>query len=121
MPNNTSGPEKRQHRRIQKSCEVEFYANSKTYRGVSGNFSIDGLFINTDNLLPLQSVVSITVHLPDGSTSKLKGRVRQVHKMTGSTAQSGQILESGMGIEVMERDSNYIKFFMSLLSSSIKF
>ena len=113
--------EKRQHRRVQKSCEVEFYANGKTYRGVSDNVSIDGLLIRTDSLLALQSVVTITVHLPDGSTGKLKGRVRRVHKVAGSTAESGQTLESSMGIEIMERDSNYIKFFMSLLSGSIKF
>lgn len=118
---NTLESDKRQHKRIKESCDVEFYSHGKEYRGVSDNFSVNGLLISTEDLLALQSVVSITVHLPDGSTSKLKGRVRRVHKMTGSAAQSGQILESGMGIEIMERDSNYIKFFMSLLSSSIKF
>ena len=120
MPN-SAALGKRQHRRVQKSCEIEFYANGKTYRGVSDNFSIDGLLISTDNLLALHSIVSITVHLNDGSTGKLKGRVRRVHKVTGSTAESGQTLESSMGIEIMERDSNYIKFFMSLLSNNIKF
>ncbi len=117
----TSTSEKRQHRRVHKSCEVEFYANGKTYRGLSDNVSMDGLLISTYNLLALQSVVTITVHLPDSSTGGLKGRVRRVHKVTGSAADSEQTLESSMGIEIMERDSNYIKFFMSLLSSSNKF
>jgi hypothetical protein len=118
---NPSAREKRQHRRVQESCEVEFYANGKAYKGVSENVSIDGLLIRTDNLTALQSVVTITVHLPDGSHGKLKGRVRRVHKVTGSAAESGQTAESSMGIENMERDSNYIKFFMSLLRNNIKF
>ena len=117
----TSAPEKRQHRRVQKSCKVEFYANGKTYRGVSDNVAIDGLLISTDNPLALQSVVTVTVHLPDGSTGKLKGRVRRVCKVTGSAAEAEQTIESSMGIEIMERDSNYIKFFMSLLNDSNKF
>ena len=109
---NTSAPEQRQRKRLKKSCEIDFCANNETYRGVSDNFSIDGLFIRTDNLFTPQSVVSIIVHLPDGSTSKLKGRVRRVH--------TGQTFKRGMGIEIIERDSKYIAFFLSLLSS-IKF
>ena len=120
MPN-TLAPEQRQRKRLKKSCQIDFCANNETYIGVSDNFSIDGLFIKTDNLLPLQSVVSIIVHLPDGSTSKLKGMVRRVHKVSYDIViPSGQTFECGMGIQIIERDSNYMKFFISLLSS-IKF
>jgi hypothetical protein len=115
---NASLPEKRQHRRVQKSCEAEFYANDETYKGVSDNFSINGLFIGTDNLLPPQSMVSIIVHLPDGSIAKLKGRVIRVQEASDDILTApGQTLKRGMGIEIMERDSNYMKFLMSLLSS----
>jgi hypothetical protein len=118
---NASATEQRQRKRLQKSCEVDFCANTETYRGVSDNFSIDGLFIRTDDLLAPQSVVSMIVHLPDGSTSKLKGRVRRVHKVSYDIAKSsGQTFKCGMGIEIIEKDSNYIAFFLSLLSS-IKF
>jgi hypothetical protein len=114
-------PEQRQRKRLQESCEVDFCASTKTYRGVSDNFSIDGLFIWTDHLLAPQSEVSIIVHLPGGSTSKLKGRVRRVHRVSYDIVMpSGQTFKCGMGIEIMERDSNYIAFFLSLMSS-VKF
>ena len=111
----------RRHKRFHVSCNVEFYANDKMHRGVSDNVSIDGLLIRTDDLLALESVISVTVYLPDGSTSKLKGRVKRVHKVSSdAAAESGKNFKGGVGIEIMERDSNYLKFFMSLLST-IKF
>ena len=117
MPS-ASVPEQRQRKRLKKSCQVDFCANNETHRGVSDNFSLDGLFIRTDSLLSPQSVVSIIVHLPDGSTSKIKGLVRRVHKESYDIAiPSGQTFKCGMGIEIIERDSNYMKFFISLLSS----
>ena len=117
----TLAAEKRQHVRLPKSCEIEFRVNNETYRGISDNFSVDGILIMTDNLPALYSVVSITVHLPAGATSHLKGRVRRVHKVPSETVTgSGQTFKGGMGVEIIERDSNYIKFFMKLLGT-IKF
>lgn len=114
---NVSTQDKRQRKRYQKSLEVEFCTNDRTYRGVSDNFSISGLFIKTDNRLALESVVSIKVHLPDGSISKLEGRVRRVQKAPYAiVTESKKTFKDGMGIEIIEKDSNYIKFFMSLLS-----
>ena len=116
---NKSNRENRQHKRLSKKCEVEFYSNDRIYRGTSSNFSIDGLFIRTDNPLAPDTVISIIVHLSDGSTSKLTGKVRRVSRMSGSTVMDKSVmpLEEGMGIEIMKRDSHYIKFFMSLLGS----
>jgi hypothetical protein len=116
---NKSNRENRQHKRLPKNCEVEFYSNDKIYRGTSSNFSIDGLFIRTDNPLAPGTVISMIVHLPDGPASKLTGRVRRVSRMSDSTVidKSVMSLEEGMGIEIMKRDSHYIKFFMSLLGS----
>ena len=112
-------PQQRQRKRIKKNCQVDFCATSETYRGISDNFSIDGLLIMTDNLLSLQSVISMTVHLPDRSTSKIKGIVRRIHKESQDVfTTSGQAFRGGMGIEITERDSNYMKFFISLLSST---
>jgi hypothetical protein len=114
-----STQERRLRKRYQKSLEVEFYTNGRIYRGVSDDFSISGLFIKTDNGLALESVVSMKVHLPDGSVSLLRGRVRRVNKMSYAlVATSEKTLKKGMGIEIIERDSNYMKFFMSLLNDS---
>lgn len=109
----------RKHKRVQKSCKVEFCANNKTYRGDSDNFSIGGLFVRTDNLLAPDSVISIIVYLPDGSVSKVKGTVRQVIKTCNDTVMAApqQTFKGGMGIEITERDPCYINFFLSLLSN----
>ena len=116
---NASTQEKRLRKRCQKSLEVEFCVNNRTYKGVSDNFSINGLFIKTDNGLPLESIVSVKVHLPDGSISIVRGRVRRIQKMSHAVvAAPEQTFKVGMGIELIERDSNYIKFFMSLLTDS---
>lgn len=113
-----SAQERRQRKRFQKSCEVEFSVNNETYRGVSENFSINGLFIKTNNFLALQSVVAIKVHLPDGSTAKLEGRVRRVQQVSYDiVAASGETFKRGIGIEIIKRDSNYMKFFISLLGN----
>lgn len=110
---------KRQRKRIQKNCKVEFCSNKETHRGVSDNFSMSGLFIKTNNILDLQSVLAVKVHLPDGSTSNLEGRVARVHKASYSMGkEAGQSFQNGMGIEIMKRDSNYINFFFSLLSDN---
>ena len=122
MVTDASDREKRQRKRLKKTCEVEFSSNEKTYRGTSDNFSINGLFIGTADLLVPNSVIFIIVHLPDGSVSKLRGRVRRVLNGSDSTVRkpSELVVKSGMGIEILEKDYHYIKFFMSLLTS-IKF
>jgi hypothetical protein len=118
---NASTQEKRERKRCQKTLEVEFCTNDRTYRGVSDNFSISGLFIKTDNCLALHSAVSIKVHLPDGSISKLEGRVKRVQKVPYViVTASEKTFKDGMGIEIIERDSSYVKFFMSLLSEGYK-
>ncbi len=105
-------------RRVQKNLAVEFSGYNGTCAGVSENFSINGLAVRTDTIPALQSVVSIVLHLPDGSISKLKGRVKRIYMGSDDIpAASGKSPKGGMGIEIMERDSNYIRFFMSLLSS----
>ncbi len=113
--------EKARRKRCQKRLEVEFCANNIAYRGVSENFSISGLFIKADNCLVPGSAVAIKVHLPDGSISTLKGRVTRVQRPPyASGTASEKAFTDGMGIEITERDSNYLKFFMSLVCDSYK-
>ena len=113
----------RKHKRIQKTCEVEYSSsvNNESYKGVTENFSVDGLFLRADDLLPLQSEISIVLHIPYGSTSQLKGVVRRVYDVIYDAASSGHAYKGGMGIEITERDSHYMRFFISLLSGSLAF
>jgi hypothetical protein len=114
-----SARQKRAHKRFQKSCKVEFCVYNETLQGISEDFSVDGLLIRTDHPPFWGSVVSVTVYLPDGSTSQLKGKVRRVlTEKSDSFMGAARTFRGGMGIEIIERDSNYLKFLMSLLSTS---
>ena len=113
---NVSTQDRRRSTRYQGSLEVEFCANDGTYRGVSNSSSVSGLFIETDNCLSPKSIVFMKVHLPDGSISTLKGRVRRIQKMSHSMFEASErACKDGIAIEIIERDANYIKFFMALL------
>jgi hypothetical protein len=114
----TTSPERR-HKRFRKSCEVEFRLHNGTFRGISEDFSIDGLQIRTDNLPFPGATVSITVYLPDGSASELKGRVRRVTRACDNAAgdASQRTFRGSVGIEIIEKDYNYMMFFMSLLGT----
>lgn len=109
---------KRLHKRFPKTCKIDFRARHQTYTGISVDFSINGLLIKTDTLFAPESVLHITVHLPDGTVSNLIGKVRRVRRVPGPAAGPGQTFTGDMGIEITERDGNYMKFFMSLLSTT---
>jgi hypothetical protein len=113
----TEMKERRQHKRYIKHCEIEFTAENITYKGMSGDFSLNGLFISTDSLFPTDAILEIVIHLPDGVTSKIKGKVRTV-----SRTSNGKVTEThtesevnGMGVEIIEKDINYIHFISSLI------
>jgi Tfp pilus assembly protein PilZ len=78
--------------------------NGVTNTGKTEDFSMKGLFIKTHRNIPLGSILHVAVHLPDGSISKLKGKVSRI---------SGR--PEGVGIEIIERDSNYLQFMLSFI------
>ena len=104
---------KRKYKRLITCFEMEYYATGQAYKGISRDLSVTGLFIETDNFLDLDSVVDILLYLPNGLTSKLRGRIRRILQKSFSekiTATSKQ----GMGVEIIEQDINYSRFITSL-------
>ena len=100
--------ERRKGRRFIKRCETEFSSNDTTYRGISSNLSLNGLCLKTNYPFPAGTMLKIVIHLPDGATAKIKGRVMWA-KHTGNVfGRSVKALMSGMGIEIIERDDNFI-------------
>ncbi len=97
--------------RFTKRLEVTFTSGGLKYRGISSDFSSAGLFIRTQHGLTPGSVIEIEVYLPDGKVSLLKGVVRRTIK----TALS--MLKNGMGVELVERDPNYLEFFKNFEAS----
>jgi hypothetical protein len=110
--------EKRQDKRFIRRCETEFTVDGITHRGISSNLSSNGLFISANRPFPPDTMLDIVIHLPNGSTSKLKGRVRRALKtptgrVIGTPVKS---LKNGMGVEIIGKDTNYLKFIKSSLA-----
>ena len=94
--------------RFIRRLEVEFTVEGKTYRGISSDVSITGLFIRTSHPFAPGSLVDITIHLPDGGASHLKGIVKNAFK--------SEVLgfKNGMGIQITEKDADYINFLKTV-------
>lgn len=99
----------RKQERFVRRLETEFSSQDKKYRGISSDLSTNGLFIRTHHPFTPGSIVDITIHLPGGLTSRLKGRVRRALKTPIAT------LKNGMGVELIEKDSNYINFLKTFM------
>jgi len=108
--------ERRRNRRFIKRCETEFVSNNITYRGISSNFSPDGLFIRTSYPFASDTLLDIVIHLPDGLITRVKGRVKwALRNYTGNVAGTSiKALRNGMGIEIAEPDAGYLRFISSL-------
>jgi hypothetical protein len=96
------------HKRFLKRVETEFTAGNKSFRGISSNLSIRGLFIRTNHPFVPDTLVDITIHLPGAPDVKLKGRVR--HSAKTPLVQ----LKSGMGIEIIVNNPRYIDFIKTV-------
>lgn len=101
---------KRRHARFIRRLETEFSAEGQNYRAISSDFSCNGLFIRTNHAFTPGTILSIRVHLPDGTPSVLKGRVRRALKTTVVS------LKNGMGIELIEKDLPYANFMLGYTS-----
>jgi Tfp pilus assembly protein PilZ len=98
---------RRKHERFIRRLETEFSTENKNYRAISSDFSETGLFIRTNHAFTQGSLIDIKVHLPDGTTSKLKGKVMRAVKTPIVS------IKNGMGVYLLEKDSHYINFIKS--------
>lgn len=108
---------KRKQKRFIRRCEVEFSAAGSSYTGISSDFSLNGLFIRTNHPFAPGIELNLLIHLPDGSVSRLKAKVRRAWKTATGRVMGTPIREfkNGMGVEIMEKDANYLHFIRSLL------
>lgn len=95
--------------RFTKRLEVTFSSGGSKYRGISSDLSAGGLFIRTQNGLTPGNVIDIEIYLPEEKVGRLKGVVRRTVKTSFS------LVKNGMGIELIERDSNYLDFLKTFL------
>lgn len=95
---------KRANKRYIRRLETEFTAAGKTYKAISGDFSLSGIFIRTNHASPPGTEIDIVIHLPDGNDAVLNGIVRRAMKTFAVS------LKNGMGIEITASDTNYETF-----------
>lgn len=93
---------KRQSNRYTRRLETVFTTATDTFRGVTSDISEGGLFIRTMYVLATGSILGIEIRLPDGTVSRLKGRVKRAIRTAISN------FKNGMGIEIIEKDATYI-------------
>jgi len=67
--------EKRRQKKFAKCCFIEFESGCQTYRRIYGHLSLNGLFLKIRKPVASDTIVETVVHLTDGSTSELRGRV----------------------------------------------
>ena len=105
--------ERRQHSRVNKSLISQILTDDTDLFVVTGDLSANGIFLISKQCLPVDTAVKIEVALPDNSVSSLKGIVRRI-------IDTSTFVQSGMGIEIIEKDKNYINFLNSILHETDK-
>jgi hypothetical protein len=108
---------KRTQKRFIGRCEIDFTSAGVTHKGLSSDFSLNGLFIRTNHSLPEGAIIDIVVYLPEGATSMMKGRVVRSLRTAIGKALGTQIksIKNGMGVELIKKDTNYLHFIKSFL------
>lgn len=108
---------RRKTRRFIKRCSVEFAVHGVRHTGISSDFSLEGLFIRTNYPYPPGTLMEITITLPDGRYSNILARVRRVNKSIPGRiiAASSKYSKNGMGVEILEKDENYLHLIRDLL------
>ncbi|HXX82113.1 MAG TPA: PilZ domain-containing protein, partial [Thermodesulfovibrionales bacterium] len=97
--------ERRRQKRFVKRCTIDFTSEGQNYRGICRNLSLDGLFIKTRKPLELEKIIDMVLYLPDGSASKLTGRVRRAIREPYSLIfeRAGIPSKDGIGVQLIEK------------------
>lgn len=111
---------RRQCKRFPEECNTEFVSDGMTYRAISRDFALNGLFILTDSPRAPGTYLTMKIHLPNGSTSRLLGKVIRFVKTFRRNDMGTPVheTEDGMGVEIIEKDINYLHFVRTLLAMS---
>jgi hypothetical protein len=109
---------KRKLKRFSHRCKIAFTVDGVTYRGLSGNFSLNGLFIRTNHPFPPETLIDIVIYLPNDLTALVKGKVVRASKypLLGTDGTAGGYREKGMGVTIIEKEPLYLHFIRALLS-----
>ena len=93
--------------RFTKRLEATFSSGGLSFRGILSNISENGVFIRTNRGFAPNTLVDIELVMPDNRISYIKGIVRRTIKTPVTMS------KNGMGIELTDTDTTYIKFVRS--------
>lgn len=101
---------RRKHDRFPKRLDLDFSVEGAKHLGLSENFSREGCFVRTKGSFTPDTIVHITLQLPDRTSSSLMGIIRWV------TATPADSPENGIGIEIIDEDNAYSGFAATLVN-----
>ncbi len=100
-------------RRFNKSLVAQIVANDIRLFVITSDLSKNGLFIRSKRCFAPDTVVDIEIATSDNIVSFLKGVVRRTLDTLGS-------MNSGMGVEIVEKDAAYLHFMQSLIGETVE-
>jgi len=111
--------DKRKLKRFSDRLKINFNVDGIGYSGLLTNFSLSGLFIETNYSFPLNTLLDITVYLPNNLTSHVRGKIVRTSSETlwGVRGKLRGYVEKGIGVELIEEDVLYLHFIRSFVSS----
>lgn len=111
---------RRKLRRYNYRSKVSFTIGGSTYRGLSSNFSLSGLFISSRHEFPPGTLLDIAIHFHDDLVSRIRGKVVRASRdipVGRSETTVVKYRKGGMGIEILQKDCLYLHFTRWFLSS----
>jgi hypothetical protein len=114
--------DRRKLRRFSERLEIGFNVDGVEHRGLLTNFSLSGLFIETNYSFRPGILLDITIYLPNNLTSHLKGKIVRASNETlcGVSGKATGYAEKGIGIELIQEDTLYLHFIRSFVSAEGK-
>ena len=99
--------EHRKENRTVRKLYVRLTAGSITAWGLLGDFSENGLLINSIRDFAVSTEINIEIFMPDNNNSFLKGILRRKIDLAHS------YMKYGLGIELTKKDVRYTNFIIS--------
>jgi hypothetical protein len=100
--------EKRAYQRAPTHLPIKYICDNSQYSGTAMNVSENGMFIRTNNFLPCDNIVEISIPLKE-QIYRVSANIRRIEKQTDA--------DFTVGFELIDPPDNYIKYVRNLLSS----
>ena len=104
--------ERRAYDRVPTSMEARFFCGNRYYAGKITDISEQGMFINTDIRMPINSSFEIMMLIGD----KVTKMPVTVKRSIESTYRSDNFSTGGMGVELLKSPTEYLSYVSSLKS-----